>query len=65
MSKSGGLIHIAVIACAAGIGVYGSCMFETSVAHPAGAHSMAALPEASLGCEFYMSTWLGLGVITN
>ena len=58
--KSGGIrrcLEVAAIARAAGIGVYGGCMFETSIAHAAGAHLMAALPGPSLGCEFYMSTY--------
>ncbi len=58
--KSGGLrraLQVAAIAKAAGIGVYGGCMFETGIAHLAGAHLMAALPELTLGCEFYMATY--------
>ncbi|MGI9393089.1 MAG: enolase C-terminal domain-like protein [Boseongicola sp.] len=58
--KSGGIrrcLEIAAVARTAGIGVYGGCMFETSIAHAAGAQLMAALPELSLGCEFYMSTF--------
>ena len=58
--KSGGIrraLEIAAIARAAGIDVYGGCMFETSVAHAAGAHLMAAVPDLVLGCEFYMSTY--------
>ncbi len=58
--KSGGLrraLEVAAIAKAAGIGVYGGCMFETGIAHAAGAHLMAALPELDLDCEFYMSTY--------
>lgn len=58
--KSGGIrraLEIAVIARAAGIEVYGGCMFETSIAHTAGAHLMAAVPDLVLGCEFYMSTY--------
>jgi muconate cycloisomerase len=58
--KSGGLrraLDVATIARAAGIGVYGGCMFETGIAHAAGAHLMAALPELDLGCEFYMATY--------
>ncbi len=50
-------LHIAAIAEAAGIAVYGGCMFETSIAHAAGAHLMAAVRDATLGCEFYMSTY--------
>lgn len=59
-AKSGGIrrcIEIAAIARAAGIEVYGGCMFETSIAHTAGAHLMAAIPNLTLGCEFYMSTY--------
>ncbi len=58
--KSGGLrraMDVAAIAKAAGIGVYGGCMFETGIAHAAGAHLMAALPALELGCEFYMATY--------
>lgn len=59
-AKSGGVrrcMEIAAIARAAGIEVYGGCMFETSIAHMAGAHLMAAIPDLTLGCEFYMSTF--------
>ncbi len=59
-AKSGGIrrcIEVAAIARAAGIEVYGGCMFETSIAHMAGAHLMAAIPDLTLGCEFYMSTY--------
>ncbi|MEM9433745.1 MAG: enolase C-terminal domain-like protein [Pseudomonadota bacterium] len=59
-AKSGGIrrcIEIAAIARAAGIDVYGGCMFETSIAHMAGAHLMAALPDLTLGCEFYMASF--------
>ncbi|MEO0632675.1 MAG: enolase C-terminal domain-like protein [Pseudomonadota bacterium] len=59
-AKSGGIrrcIEIAAIARAAGIDVYGGCMFETSIAHTAGAHLMAAVPDLVLGCEFYMSSF--------
>ncbi|MEM7300711.1 MAG: enolase C-terminal domain-like protein [Pseudomonadota bacterium] len=60
ISKSGGIrraLEIAAIARAAGLEVYGGCMFETSIAHAAGAHLMAAVPDLELGCEFYMSTY--------
>lgn len=59
-AKSGGIrrcIEVAAIARAAGIEVYGGCMFETSIAHMAGTHLMAAIPDLTLGCEFYMSTY--------
>ncbi len=58
--KSGGLrraLNVAAISRSAGIGVYGGCMFETGIAHAAGAHLMAAVPELNLGCEFYMATY--------
>ena len=58
--KTGGLrraLDVAAVAKAAGIGVYGGCMFETGIAHAAGAHLMAALPELHLGCEFYMANY--------
>ncbi len=59
-NKAGGIrrcLEVAAIARAAGIEVYGGCMFETSIAHAAGAHLMGALPGLHLGCEFYMSTY--------
>ena len=58
--KSGGIaraMEIAAIARAAGIGVYGGCMFETGLAHLAGAHLVSALGEIDLGCEFYMPSY--------
>ena len=58
--KSGGIRRaqeIAAIAGAAGVGVYGGCMFETGLAHLAGAHLVATLPEIDLGREFYMPSY--------
>lgn len=58
--KSGGIrraLEVAAIARAAGIEVYGGCMFETGLAHAAGAHLMAAVPDLKLQCEFYMATY--------
>ena len=58
--KSGGIVRaqeIASIAKAAGIGVYGGCMFETGLAHLAGAHLVSSLGEIDLGCEFYMPSY--------
>lgn len=58
--KAGGIrraLEVAAIARAAGIEVYGGCMFETGLAHAAGAHLMAAVPELQLGCEFYMARY--------
>ncbi|MCY3880203.1 MAG: cycloisomerase [Rhodobacteraceae bacterium] len=60
INKAGGIrrcLEVAAIAKSAGIEVYGGCMFETSIAHAAGAHLMAALPAIDLGCEFYMSSY--------
>lgn len=60
IAKSGGLrrcLEIGAIARASGIEVYGGCMFESSIGHMAGAQLMAAVPELSLGCEFYMSNY--------
>ncbi|MEM7404996.1 MAG: enolase C-terminal domain-like protein [Pseudomonadota bacterium] len=50
-------LELATVARAAGIDVYGGCMFETGVAHAAGAHLMAAVPDLRLKCEFYMATY--------
>ena len=58
--KSGGIrraLEMAAIARAAGIEIYGGCMFETGLAHAAGAHLMAAVPDLVLECEFYMATY--------
>lgn len=58
--KSGGLrraLEVAAIAKAAGIGVYGGCMFETGVAHAAGTHLCAAIGDLPFGCEFYMASY--------
>lgn len=58
--KSGGIrraLDVAAIARAAGVEVYGGCMFETGLGHAAGAHLMAALPDLRLDCEFYMSRY--------
>ena len=66
--KSGGIrrcLEVAAVARAAGIGVYCGCMFETSIAHAAGMHLAAALPELTLGCEFYMSTYFASADITD
>ena len=58
--KSGGIrraIEVASIARSVGISVYGGCMFETGIASTAGTHLMAAIPDLTLGCEFYMPTY--------
>jgi len=58
--KCGGLStgqSIAAIAASAGMAAYGGDMFETGIAHLAGAHMIAATPNISLGCEFYQATF--------
>ncbi|MEM1429868.1 MAG: enolase C-terminal domain-like protein [Pseudomonadota bacterium] len=58
--KAGGLTRaqtVARIAGAAGLSAYGGDMFETGIAHLAGAHMIAATPEITLGCEFYQSRY--------
>ena len=58
--KCGGLSQgrtIAAIAESAGMAAYGGDMFETGIAHLAGAHMIAATPNISLGCEFYQATY--------
>ncbi|MEM7684843.1 MAG: enolase C-terminal domain-like protein [Pseudomonadota bacterium] len=44
---------IARMAEAAGWGAYGGDMFETGIAHLAGAHMIAAAPQINMGCEYY------------
>lgn len=58
--KSGGILRareIAAVAYAAGLTCYGGCMFETGIAHAAGAHLMNSIPFLELGCEFYMARY--------
>jgi len=58
--KSGGIRRAQEIASAgraAGIACYGGCMFETGIAHAAGAHLMNSIPYLVLGCEFYMANY--------
>ncbi len=58
--KSGGLTRaqtVARMAAAAGMTAYGGDMFESGLAHLAGAHMIAATPEITLGCEFYQAQY--------
>ena len=58
--KSGGIRRCQEVAAAgraAGIACYGGCMFETGIAHAAGAHLMNSIPHLTLGCEFYMANY--------
>ncbi|MCB1342444.1 MAG: muconate cycloisomerase [Pseudooceanicola sp.] len=58
--KTGGLgraQQVARLAAQAGLAAYGGDMFETGLAHLAGAHMIAATPEIGLGCEFYQARY--------
>ncbi len=58
--KAGGLTRaqtVAQMAENAGLSAYGGDMFESGLAHLAGAHMIAATPEITLGCEFYQSRY--------
>ena len=58
--KAGGLRRaaaVAEIAAAAGLTAYGGDMFESGLAHLAGAHMIAATPAVTLGCEFYQARY--------
>ncbi|MEL6206905.1 MAG: enolase C-terminal domain-like protein, partial [Pseudomonadota bacterium] len=58
--KAGGLARAqatARSAAAQGLLAYGGDMFETGLAHLAGAHMIAATPEITLGCEFYQARY--------
>lgn len=58
--KSGGLTRaqrVARMATEAGLLAYGGDMFESGLAHLAGAHMIAATPEITLGCEFYQALY--------
>lgn len=58
--KAGGLVRaqrVAESAAAAGLTAYGGDMFETGLAHMAGAQMIAATPAITLGCEFYQARY--------
>ncbi len=58
--KCGGLSRgkeIAAIAEAAGLAAYGGDMFESGLAHMAGAQMIATCDNISLGCEFYQARY--------
>ncbi|MBV2360626.1 muconate cycloisomerase [Thalassococcus sp. CAU 1522] len=58
--KTGGLRRaqkVARMAADAGLLAYGGDMFETGLAHLAGAHMIAATPQITLGCEFYQARY--------
>ena len=58
--KSGSLSRaqeVARIASDHGLSAYGGDMFESGLAHLAGAHMVAATPSISLGCEFYQARY--------
>ncbi len=49
--------QLAAAAEGAGLSTYGGDMFETAIAHAAGAHMICATKGFDLGCEFYHSTY--------
>ncbi len=58
--KAGGLARAQLMsrmAAMPGLSVYAGDMFETGLAHLAGAHMVAATPEVTLGCEFYQASY--------
>lgn len=58
--KAGGLRRgqtVARMAAASGLSAYGGDMFESGIAHLAGAHMIAATAEIRLGCEFYQAQY--------
>lgn len=58
--KAGGPLRaqaVARAAAASGLSCYGGDMFESGLAHLAGAHLMAATPEINLGCEYYQAKY--------
>ena len=61
--KHGGLLglqRVAAVADAAGIGLYGGCLLESSVGAAAHLHAFAALPVLEWGCEHF-----GPRILTN
>ena len=48
---------VAEMAAANGLGAYGGDMFESGLAHLAGAHLIASTPSIDLGCEFYQAKY--------
>lgn len=55
-NRDGGLAaskRVAAVASAAGLGVYGGSMLETSLGSAACAHLYASVPELRLGCELF------------
>ena len=50
---------------AAGLGLYGGTMLETSVGTAACAHLFAAMPELRLGCELFGPLRLAGDVVTE
>jgi muconate cycloisomerase len=54
--KHGGLLglhRVAAVAEAAGIGLYGGCLLESSIGAAAHLHAFAGLPELGWGCEHF------------
>ena len=67
-NRDGGLSasrHVASVAQAAGLGLYGGTMLETSVGTAACAHLFAAMPDLRLGCELFGPLRLAADVVTE
>lgn len=68
LMKAGGILkarRIAAIAEAAGIPCYGGTLWEGGIALAAAAHLIAATPNISLGCEFYMPRYAMLADVVT
>lgn len=55
---------VAGIASAAGIGLYGGTMLESSIGTAASAHIFAALPDLAMGCELFGPLRLAEDIVT-
>lgn len=61
LAKAGGILAARAadaVAAAAGLPTYGGTLWEGGIALAAAAHVIAASPNMSLGCEFYMPRWV-------
>lgn len=57
--------RVAAVAAAAGLGLYGGTMLETSIGTAACAHLFAAAPELRLGCELFGPARLTEDLVTE
>jgi muconate cycloisomerase len=61
LAKAGGILAARAadsVAAAAGLATYGGTLWEGGIALAAAAHVIAASPNMSLGCEFYMPRYV-------